>query len=183
MKSQQASKAYPDFSDGAGSLDAAESPAQKQRLVQALTAAREEIASLRAEVEKLCAPPSSYGVYLSANKDGTVNVLAHSRKIKVNLRPALEAETFRPGQEVVLNEGLNVVEAGDYEIQGEVVILKEQLDAERALVTVRADEDRVTIIADPLRAHALKTGDHLLLDPKSGYLLEKIGRASCRERV
>ena len=181
MKSQTAAKAYPDFSDGAGSFDAVEPPGQKQRLVQALTAAREEIASLQAEVEKLCAPPSSYGVYLSTNKDGTVNVLAQSRKVKVNLRPALEAEALRPGQEVVLNEGLNVVEAAGYEIHGEVVILKEQLDAERALVTLRADEDRVSIIADPLRMHSLKTGDHLLLDPKSGYLLEKLPKSEVED--
>src|SRR5947209_15499550 len=61
-----------------------------------------------------------------------------------------------------------------YEIQGEVVILKEQLDPERALVTLRADEDKVAIVADPLRALKLKTGDHLLMDAKSGYLLEKL---------
>jgi len=181
MKSQSATKASPDFSDSVGSFDPVEPAAQKQRLVQALTAAREEIASLRAEVEKLCAPPSSYGVYLSTNKDGTVNVLAQSRKMKVNLKPALEAEALRPGQEVVLNEGLNVVESGAYEIQGEVVILKEQLDDERALVTVRADEDRVGIIADPLRTLRLTAGDHLLLDPKSGYLLEKLPKSEVED--
>jgi proteasome-associated ATPase len=180
MKSQSASPIYTDSQSG-GSFDTTEPAAQKQKLVQALTAAREEIAALRAEVEKLCAPPSTYAVYLSANKDGTVNVLAQSRKVKVNLRPALEVESFRPGQEVVLNEGLNVVESGGYEIQGEVVILKEQLDDERALVTVRADEDRVVIIADPLRSHRLVTGDHLLLDSKSGYLLEKLPKSEVED--
>jgi proteasome-associated ATPase len=164
-----------DFSERAGSLQTpVASGVQNQRLVQALADAREEIATLREEIDKLCAPPSTYAVYLSTNKDGTVNVLAQSRKVKVNLRPALELQPLRPGQEVVLNEGLNVVAAGGYEIQGEVVILKEQLDDERALITLRADEDRVGIIADPLRAHRLKAGDHLLLDPKSGYLLEKL---------
>jgi proteasome-associated ATPase len=181
MKSQSASPIYAD-SHGGGSFESVVEPsAQRQKLVQALTAAREEIESLRAEVEKLCAPPSTYGVYLSTNKDGTVNVLAQSRKIKVNLRPALEAEALRPGQEVILNEGLNVVESGSYEIQGEVVILKEQLDDERALVTVRADEDRVAIIADPLRTLRLTAGDHLLHDPKSGYLLEKLPKSEVED--
>jgi proteasome-associated ATPase len=81
----------------------------------------------------------------------------------------------------VLNEGLNVVEAAGYEIQGEVVILKEVLDAERAIVTLRADEDKVGIIADPLRAQRLKTGDHLLLDAKSGYLLEKLPKSEVED--
>src|SRR5438105_5215767 len=181
MKSQSATKASPDFSDSVGSFDPVEPAAQKQRLVQALTAAREEIASLRAEVEKLCAPPSTYGIYLSTNKDGTVNVLAQGRKVKVNLRPELETQVLRPGQELILNEGMNVVEVAGYEVQGEVVILKEQLDQERALVTVRADDDKVGIIADPLRAHSLKTGDHLLMDPKSGYLLEKLPKSEVED--
>ena len=76
----------------------------------------------------------------------------------------------------VLNEGMNVVEAAGYEIQGDVVILKEQIDQDRAIVTLRADEDRVAIIADPLRAERLRPGDHLLLDTKAGYLLEKLPR-------
>src|SRR5256714_11940102 len=148
---------------------------------QALREAREHIASLTAEVEKLCAPPSAFGIYLSTNKDGTVNVLAQGRKVKVNLRPELETQVLRPGQELILNEGMNVVEVAGYEVQGEVVILKEQLDQERALVTVRADDDKVGIIADPLRAHSLKTGDHLLMDPKSGYLLEKLPKSEVED--
>src|SRR5207247_8482854 len=99
----------------------------------------------------------------------------------VSLRAAREAEGLRAGQEVVLNEGLDVVESRAYEIQGEVVILKEQLDDERAVVTVRADEDRVGIIADPLRTHRLTAGDHLLLDPKSGYLLEKLPKSEVED--
>ncbi len=154
---------------------------QNEKLVQALTAARDEIVALKAEVEKLCAPASTYGLYLCTNKDGTVNVLAQGRKVKVNLRPALEAETLRPGQEVVLNEGLNVIEAAGYEIQGDVVVLKERLDDERALVTVRADEDRVGLIADPLRTLNIKTGDHLLMDSKSGYLLEKLPKSEVED--
>jgi len=177
MKSRAASDMYPDLSGRAGSTEPVATTAHTQRLLQALAAAREEIATLRTEIDKLCAPPSTYAVYLSTNKDGTVNVLAQSRKVKVNLRPALELESLRPGQEVVLNEGLNVVEAGGYDVQGEVVILKEQLDDERAVITLRADEDKVGIIADPLRAHRLKVGDHLLLDPKSGYLLEKLPKS------
>jgi proteasome-associated ATPase len=175
MKSRAASDMHRDVSERAGAFEAPiAGETHHQRLVQALTAAREEIAALREEVDKLCAPPSTYAVYLSTNKDGTVNVLAQSRKVKVNLRPDLEMQTLRPGQEVVLNEGLNVIEAAGYEVQGEVVVLKEQLDDERALITLRADEDRVGVIAEPLRAHRLKAGDHLLLDSKSGYLLEKL---------
>src|ERR1043166_2295583 len=154
---------------------------QNEKLVNALYEAREQISSLKEEVDKLCAPPSTYGVYLSVNEDATVNILSQGRKVKVNLHPSIKAETLKPGQELVLNEGLNVVEAAGYEIQGDVVILKEQLDDERAVVTLRADEEKVGIIADPLRKLRLKTGDHLLMDAKSGYLLEKLPKSEVED--
>jgi proteasome-associated ATPase len=154
---------------------------QNEKLVNALYEAREQITALKEEVDKLCAPPSTYGVYLAANEDNTVTILSQGRKVKVNLHPSIKVDTLKPGQELILNEGLNVIEAAGYEIQGEVVILKEQLDAERALVTLRADEEKVGIIAEPLRTLRLKTGDHLLLDAKSGYLLEKLPKSEVED--
>src|SRR5216684_2277087 len=154
---------------------------QNEKLVNALYEAREQITSLKEEVDKLCAPPSTYGVYLSVNEDGTINVLSQGRKVKVNLHPSLKAESLKPGQELVLNEGLNVVEAAGYEIQGDVVILKELLEEGRAIVTLRADEDKVGIVADPLRAVKLKVGDHILMDSKSGYLLEKMPKSEVED--
>ena len=154
---------------------------QNEKLVNALYESREQITALKEEVDKLCAPPSTYGVYLSPNEDGTVNILSQGRKVKVNLHPSIKAETLKPGQELILNEGLNVVEAAGYEIQGDVVILKEQLDTERAVVTLRADEEKVGIIADPLRAQRLKIGDHILMDARSGYLLEKLPKSEVED--
>src|SRR2546427_2755474 len=135
---------------------------QNEKLVNALYEAREHITSLKEEVDKLCAPPSTYGVYLSVNDDGTVNILSQGRKVKVNLHPSLKSEQLKPGQELILNEGLNVVEAAGDEIQGDVAILKELLEEGRAGVTLRADEDKVGIVAEPLRAGKLKVGDHIL---------------------
>ncbi|HEV2055576.1 MAG TPA: proteasome ATPase [Methylomirabilota bacterium] len=154
---------------------------QNEKLVNALYEAREQITSLKEEVDKLCAPPSTYGVYLSVNEDGTVNVLSQSRKVKVNLHPSIKPDGLKPGQELVLNEGLNVVEAAGYEIQGDVVILKELLEEGRAIVTLRADEDKVGIVADPLRSVKLKVGDHILMDGKSGYLLEKLPKSEVED--
>jgi proteasome-associated ATPase len=154
---------------------------QNEKLVNALYEAREQITSLKEEVDKLCAPPSTYGVYLSVNEDGTINVLSQGRKVKVNLHPSLKAEALKPGQELVLNEELNVVKAAGYEIQGDVVILKELLEEGRAVVTLRADEDKVGIVADPLRSVKLKVGDHILMDGKSGYLLEKLPKSEVED--
>ena len=154
---------------------------QNEKLVNALYEAREQITSLKEEVDKLCAPPSTYGVFLSLNEDGTINILAAGRKVKVNLHPSIKREGIKPGQELVLNEGLNVIETAGYEIQGEVVILKEVLDEGRAVVTLRADEEKVGIIADPLREAKLKVGDHILMDGKSGYLLERLPKGEVED--
>jgi proteasome-associated ATPase len=154
---------------------------QNEKLVNTLYEAREQISSLKEEVDKLCAPPSSYGVFLSLNDDGTVNILSSGRKVKVNLHPSIGKESIKPGQELVLNEGLNVIETAGYEIQGEVVIMKEALDEARAVVTVRADEEKVAVIAEPLRPAKLKVGDHLLMDSKSGYLLEKLPKSEVED--
>jgi proteasome-associated ATPase len=154
------------------------------RLAQALKAlhdARDEITVLRDEVDKLCAPPSTYGVYLSPHEDDTVDVLAQGRKVRVRLHPAIRPSSLRPGQELVLNEALNVVAVAGYEIQGDVVVLKERLDDERAVVTLRADDERVGVIADPLRTTRLKPGDHLLMDSKSGYLLEQLPKTDVED--
>jgi proteasome-associated ATPase len=154
---------------------------QNEKLVNTLYEAREQISSLKEEVDKLCAPPSSYGVFLSPNDDGTVNILSSGRKVKVNLHPSIGKDSIKPGQELVLNEGLNVIETAGYEIQGEVVIMKEALDEARAVVTVRADEEKVAVIAEPLRPAKLKVGDHLLMDAKSGYLLEKLPKSEVED--
>jgi len=155
---------------------------QNEKLVNRLSEAREQIASLKEEVDKLCAPPSTYGVYLSGNEDGTVNILSQGRKVKVNLHhPSIKAEDIKPGQELILNEGLNVVETAGYEIQGEVVVLTEQLAEDRAVVAVRADEQKVAIITEPLRSIRLQAGDHILMDARSGYLLEKLPKSEVED--
>src|SRR6266852_888710 len=154
---------------------------QNEKLVNALYEAREQITALKDEVDKLCAPPSTYGVYLSANQDATLNIISQGRKLKVTLHPSIDVKALRPGQELLLNEALNVVSAAGYEVQGDVVVLKERLDEERALVALGADTEKVGLIADPLRSVGLKTGDHILMDSKSGYLLERLPRSEVED--
>ncbi len=154
---------------------------QNEKLLNALGEAREQISALKDEVDKLCAPPSTYGVYLSANQDATLNIISQGRKLKVTLHPSIDVKALRPGQELLLNEALNVVSAAGYEVQGDVVVLKERLDEERALVALGADTEKVGLIADPLRSVGLKTGDHILMDSKSGYLLERLPRSEVED--
>src|SRR5664280_1900953 len=143
---------------------------QNDRLVATLREARDQIVALKEEVDRLAQPPSGYGVYLSTHDDGTVDVFTGGRKLRVTVSPAVEVDQLRRGQEVMLNEALNVVRALAFERQGDVVLLKEVLaDSERALVITRTDEERVVMLADPLRGGPLRAGDSLLLDNRSGW--------------
>ena len=56
---------------------------QNEKLSYTLREAREHIASLRDEVDKLTRAPGSYGTVVGINTDQTVDVLTNGRKIRV----------------------------------------------------------------------------------------------------
>ncbi len=154
----------------------AQAVSQNEKLTYTLREAREHIAALREEVDKLTQPPSGYGTVLGTNDDGTIDVFASGRKMRVSVHPDLSGALVR-GQEVVLNESLAVVLARGSDTTGEVVTVKEVLaDERRALIVGRADEERVVDLCDALLDEKLRSGDSVLMDPRSGMLLEKLPR-------
>jgi proteasome-associated ATPase len=161
----------------------AQALSQNERLAATLREAREQIIALKEEVEKLTAPPSGFGVFLGVNDDGTINLSSGGRKLRVNVHPEIDPKSLQPGQELMLNEALNVVEACAYEVQGEVVQLKEMLGVDRALVIGNADEERVVQIGEPLRNRTLRAGDTLLLDARSGFVLEHLPKPEVEELI
>jgi len=157
---------------------------QNERLASTLREARDQIVALKEEVDRLAQPPSGFGIFLEAQEDNTADVFTGGRKMRVNVSPNVELEELRPGQEVVLNEALNIVIAQDFETIGEVVMLKEVLaDGERALVISHADEERIARLAAPLLDQVLRAGDSLLLEPRSGYVYERIPKAEVEELI
>ncbi|MGI9008366.1 MAG: proteasome ATPase [Streptosporangiaceae bacterium] len=157
---------------------------QNERLGATLREARDQIIALKEEVDRLAQPPSGFGIFLAANSDGTADVFTGGRKMRVSVSPSIEVDELRPGQELVLNEALNVVIALGYESLGEVVMLKELLDGgDRALVISHADEERIVRLAEPLLSGTLRAGDSLLLEPRSGYVYERIPKAEVEELI
>jgi proteasome-associated ATPase len=157
---------------------------QNERLASTLREARDQIVALKEEVDRLAQPPSGFGIFLQACEDGSADVFTGGRKMRVSVSPGIELSELKPGQEVVLNEALNVVIAQGYETIGEVVMLKEILEGgDRALVISHADEERIVRLADPLRNSTLRGGDSLLLEPRSGYVYERIPKAEVEELI
>ncbi len=157
---------------------------QNERLAATLREARDQIVSLKEEIDRLAQPPAGFGVFLNHAEDGAVDVFTGGRKLRVRVSPAVDSEKLRPGNEVMLNEALNVVDVLSYEQVGEIVMLKEILaDGERALVLSRADEERVVRLAEPLRDVVVRAGDSLLLEPRSGFVLERVPKSEVEELI
>jgi proteasome-associated ATPase len=157
---------------------------QNERLAGTLREARDQIVALKEEVDRLAQPPSGFGIFLEATEDGSADVFTGGRKMRVSVSPGIDVSELKPGQEVVLNEALNVVIAQGYETIGEVVMLKEILEGgDRALVISHADEERIARLAEPLRNSTLRGGDSLLLEPRSGYVYERIPKAEVEELI
>ncbi|MGZ4452386.1 MAG: proteasome ATPase [Actinomycetes bacterium] len=157
---------------------------QNERLVSTLKEARDQIVALKEEVDRLAQPPAGFGVFIQRNDDDTIDIFTGGRKLRVAVSPAIELDELTRGQEVMLNEAMNVVAALDFESVGEVVMLKEVLaDGERALVVGHTDEEKVVRLAEPLRQEHLRVGESLLLEPRSGYVYERVPKSEVEELV
>ncbi|HWC14454.1 MAG TPA: proteasome ATPase [Actinomycetota bacterium] len=157
-----------------------------EKLASTLREAREQLVVLKDELEKLSKPPATYAIFLEPQEGDTADVFVNGRKMRVNVSPEIDIADIERGKQVILNEAMNIIEVSDFEIQGEVVTLKEVLeDKRRAFIIGRTDEERVVELAKPLRENlgSLRAGDSLLLEPKSGHVLEKLPRPEVEELI
>jgi len=158
--------------------------ARGERMATTLRDARDQILALKEEIDRLAQPPSGFGVFLERYEDDTVDIVTAGRKLRVAVSPNVDLGELRRGQEVMLNEAMNVIRAMEFERIGEVVMLKEILeDGERALVIGHTDEERVVRLAATLDDSPLRAGDSLLLEPRSGYVYERIPKSEVEELV
>ena len=156
---------------------------QNDKLATVLEEAREQLAVLRAEVEKLTTPPNNFGTVLQVNDDGTLDVMTGNRKLRVAAQPSIEVKQLSIGQEVLLNESYNVVDVRGFERSGEVVQVREKLDDGRVVVIAHADEEQVVELADTMKDKSLRAGDFVRIDPKTGLIYEKLARPEVEDLV
>ncbi len=156
---------------------------QNEKLSVALEETRDQLAVLREEVEKLTAPPNAFGIVHGVNTDGTLDVITGGRKLRVNVEPTIEIKELEQGQEVLLNEAMNVIDARTFDPTGEVVTIKEILGDNRVIVLARADEEKVVELSGPMRTAFLRVGDHVRVDFRSGLILERLIRPEVEELV
>jgi proteasome-associated ATPase len=164
-----------------GQLQAAQ--VQNSKLAETLRSAREQLANLKEEVERLAAPPQTYGTFLGASDVGTATVMVGGRKLEVNLAPEVELDELVAGQEVRVNEAMNIVAAGGFENRGELMTIAELLGDGRVLVLGHTDDERVVHLAEPLRQLPLKAGDSVLVDARANTAIERVPKAEVEQLI
>jgi proteasome-associated ATPase len=162
---------------GAARRELESSLAQNARLAETLRSARGQIEELRTEVARLSAPPHTFGTYLGEAPGGGLAVAVAGRKLEVAASRLTADAALEPGQELLLNESLQVVAVGTFEDRGELMTVAELLEDGRVLVVGRGDEERIVHLAGPVRDGPLRAGDTVLVDPRSGTASERVLRS------
>jgi len=153
------------------------SVAQNGRLAETLRTARSQIADLRTEVERLSKPPHTFGTYIGPAGDAGLMVAVQGRKVQVESTAEARSDRLESGQELLLNDSLQVVGVGRFEDRGELMNVSELLDDGRVLVTGHGDDERVVHLSGRARSAGVRAGDTLLVDVRSGTALERIERS------
>jgi proteasome-associated ATPase len=164
--------------------DARTAAANNERLAATLREARDQIVSLKSEVDRLAQPPATFAVFLAGHEDHTADIYTSGRKMRVSVSPDVALEELSPGKEVMVNEAMNVVKVLQFDEVGEVVLLKEMLEGgDRALVIGHGDEESVVRLAFRLRDQHLRSGDSLLIDRRVHFAYERIPKLDVEELV
>ena len=155
---------------------------RNERLSGTLREAKEQIESLRSDIERLTGTPNTYGVVVQHNDDQTFDVLSSGRKFRVTTGSDVDAADVVAGAEVTLNESMVIIAARHPDTMGDIGTIRELLDdGIRVVVTARADEDTVCTLSDGLRGTKLRIGDRVRIDTRSGLVLEVLGRPDVDE--
>ena len=155
---------------------------RNERLSGTLREAKEQIESLRDDIERLTTTPNTYGVVLLRNDDESFDVLSTGRKFRVTVGPDVDQAQVVAGAEVILNEAMVIIGVRSPDTIGDIGTIRELLDdGIRVVVTTRADEDAVCTLSDGLRGTRLRVGDRVRIDARSALVLEVLGRPDVDE--
>ena len=156
---------------------------QNEKLGGLLTEAREQLAMLRTEIERLTSPPNPFGTVLQVHTDGKVDLVTGTRKLRVDAQPSIEVKLLQPGQQVLLNEAYSIIDVRDFDGAGEVMVVKDRLGQDRLLVQAHGDENRVVWVAGPLQDVPLRMGDNVRVDVQGSMALERLARPEVEELI
>ena len=169
--------------------EAASLAAKNERLTAALTAARERIVELGAQLDAVTAPPVTLGLLTASPRSRgegrpvEADVVLGGRPMRLGLHPGLDPAALGAGRLVAVNDQMLVVDSLPAPDTGEAVTLDEVLGARRALVTTGGGASRVLALAEGLDPAALKPGDTLVADLRADLATALVERTGVEQLV
>ena len=169
--------------------EAASLAAKNERLTAALTAARERIVELGAQLDAVTAPPVTLGLLTASPRSRgegrpvEADVALGGRPMRLGLHPGLDPATLGAGRLAAVNDQMLVVDSLPAPDTGEAVTLDEVLGARRALVTTGGGASRVLALAEGLDPAALKPGDTLVADLRADLATALVERTGVEQLV
>jgi proteasome-associated ATPase len=158
--------------------------AMNKKLEEALRKARDEIRVLKDEIAKLTSPPNTFATLDTLYPDRReADIYLSGRKMRVQMSTELDLSTLSHGEPVLLNEAFNIIGPAPSERQGEIVYVKEILDAGRIIVSGESGVDRAALLSRSLPSGTLAVGDHVMMDARSGIILEKLPKSEVGQVV
>ncbi len=158
--------------------------ALNKKLEDTLRKAQEEIRVLKEELAKLTAPPNTFATIAATYPDRReADIYLSGRKMRVQVHTGVEISRLNSGTPVLLNEAFNIIDLGSGERQGEIVYVKELLDEGRLIVSGESGVDRVAVLSWALPSGSLSVGDHVMMDQRSGIILEKMPKSEVGQVV
>lgn len=161
--------------------DARALAAHNERLNATLREVRASVVELRAQLDGLASPPAAFATVVGHTEDGTVDVEASGRRLRVAVAAELVAAPLDVGAWVLLNESQVVVGVVERPSSGELVRVRERVGDDAVLVTTGSDEEVVLQLAPALRAVALGAGDTLLAERRALVALARVDRTEVEE--
>ncbi len=164
--------------DQAASMQVRALEEKNQNLTRALLDARTQLRVLQEEVDKISYPPHQTGVFVAADRrKNEVEAIVGTRTMHLAAAPRFDFEGVSPGQQLRISEEMVVLEPLGFPREGTVASVLETLGHDRVLVALEGGSEQILTLAGPLRHGAVKPGDTVLADTRSGYAYERVVRA------
>lgn len=148
------------------------------RLAQALTTARNQLATMQQQVRQINQPPHNLAIFVSADGDGrAIEAIVQGRLMRLAVAPQLDLSSLSAGQLVRVDDKLIAIAGDRFPRTGTVATVLEPVGLDRVLVGVEGGAEHLLTLAGPLRHGNLRSGDSVITDLRSGYAFERIVRS------
>ncbi|MDY3049366.1 MAG: proteasome ATPase [Rothia sp. (in: high G+C Gram-positive bacteria)] len=173
---------------------------RNQKLVAALTKAKNEIEHLRLALAQEVLPPLNSALVLAvrgekmtyqdlaegktpAEVEGHLDVMLGGRLVRITASPLLALDSVKPGMTVLLNEQTQAVVSLGFEGYGEIVTVREVLDSEHLVVDLPNQSKLVARVSAALDPSSLRVGDAVTFDARIQMVTSLVPHTDAQELV